>query len=50
MSQLPSRSSGRTARRLSEPNIPIAATNNRGKLTYCVLTYLAARNIKPYYL
>ena len=48
--QPPSRSLGRTARRLSEPNIPIAAINNHRKLTYCVLTYLTARNIKPYYL
>ena len=33
MSQSPSGSSGRTARRLGEPNAPIAAMNNRGKLT-----------------
>ncbi|OCK93639.1 uncharacterized protein K441DRAFT_660969 [Cenococcum geophilum 1.58] len=31
-------------------NAPFAATSNRGKLTCCVLTYLATRNIKPYYL
>jgi hypothetical protein len=50
MSQPPSGSLGRIARRLSEPNAPIAAINERGKLTYRVLTYLVARNIKPYYL
>ena len=50
MSQPPFRSSRRTVRRLSEPNAPIAATSNHRKLTYCVLTCLAARNTKPYYL
>jgi len=38
MSQSPSGSSGRTAQKLSKPNAPIAATNDRGKLTCCVLT------------
>ena len=50
MSQSPYGSLGRITQRLSKPNALVAAANNRRKLTYCVLTYLAARNIKPYYL